>query len=59
MSCFCLANLDLMPNLNIDASLNLSLSAQAALALYANISLGIPDLPLPAFQIPALPSLNA
>ena len=62
MSCFCIANLDLLPRLSADplAALTLSASAQAALALSAQISLGIPDLPLPPGlpSLPSLPELN-
>lgn len=64
MSCFCIANLDLLPSLNVDASLSLSVSAQAAMALYGQISLGMPGLPEPPFALPqfdltALASITA
>ncbi len=54
MSCFCVANLARLPDLNANAALNLSTSAQAALALYGRISLGIPNLPGPTFKLPRL-----
>ena len=59
MSCFCVDNLRLLPDLGVDASLNLSATAQAALALYTQISLGIPDLPLPAAALSGTASLDA
>lgn len=54
MSCFCIANLNLLPELDANASLNLAASAQAAMALYGRISLGIPNLAGPPFQVPRL-----
>ena len=58
MSCFCSANLDLLPLLDLDVSLNFNFTAraQAALDFYAQISLGLPDFPLPPppFELPQL-----
>jgi hypothetical protein len=66
MSCFCIANIDLLaslngPNLGLpdlaasgQASLTLSPSAQAALALYGQIALGLPGLAAPALPAPQL-----
>ena len=61
MSCFCIAHLDLLPDLDANASLNLATSAQAAMALYGRISLGIPNLAGPPFKLPrlTLPPLSA
>jgi hypothetical protein len=61
VSCFCIAHLDLLPDLDANASLNLATSAQAAMALYGRISLGIPNLAGPPFKLPrlTLPPLSA
>ena len=53
MSCFCIANLDLLPSLSIDASFNFSVTAQAAISLYEQINLGL-DIELPEFALPYL-----
>lgn len=58
MTCFCSANLELLPQLDLDDSFNLTFnaSARAALNFYAQISLGLPDLslPPPPFILPQL-----
>ena len=58
MTCFCKANLDLLPSFSVDTSLNLSVSAQTAFALYTQISLGIPDLPSPQLTLSGTGSLQ-
>jgi hypothetical protein len=51
-SCFCIANLDLLPKFNLSASFDLSECFQAALALSANIQAGLPGLPGPSSGLP-------
>jgi hypothetical protein len=51
-SCFCVANLDLLPKFNLNASFDMSVCFQAALALSAHIQAGLPGLGGPASGSP-------
>lgn len=51
-SCFCVANLDLLPKFNLNASFDMSVCFQAALALSAHIQAGLPGLGGPAGGTP-------
>jgi hypothetical protein len=52
-SCFCVANLDLLPKFNLNASFDMSVCFQAALALSAHIQAGLPGLGGPAGGAPS------